>query len=255
MALPDRRAPPAYDRVVSVSLYNGGLVGAVDGERRPRVVDDGNWSLQGSSEGPEYRALALYVQGRDGPVFGYRPPAQREPFQQSLQHPGVFTRPELLGWRGDPLEPGAVCELIVTGGNRYVGWGDTAGEDWMEWGSRDPRDASVTVVATSGPLAVPRISGPLPPPPPDDDVPQDRRLELDPRLPEIGDNALAELRLAKASYEQWRAANPAEAKQVIAYLAALANGESPAPPALSTRKGRGIVAMLQAAAASIGRLP
>ena len=239
--------------IVSVSLYNGGLVGAIDDQRRPRITDDGNWSLQGTSEGPGYRALAVYVGGVSdaGLVFGYRPSAQREPFEQAVQRKGVFTREGLLAWRGPQLRPGDVCEMILTGGSRYVGWGDTAGQDWMEWGSRDPRDASRTVVATTGPLKVGGSAPPPPPPPP----PGDRRLQLDKRLPAIRDEALKEMRLAQASWDAWYRSNPDERRKALAYLAALADGKSPAPPKLATHRGRAVVALLRAAAGSVGRLP
>lgn len=145
---------------MSASLYNGGLVGAIDAERRPRIADDGNWAMQGTSEGPAYRSLALYV--GDAMVFGYRPEAQRAPFAQDVHREGVFTRAELLEWRGPVLLPGQVCEMILKGGNRYLGWGDTAGEDWMEWASLSPVTLQ-PVVATTGRITVPSTIPPADP--------------------------------------------------------------------------------------------
>lgn len=142
---------------MSASLYNGGLVGAIDAERRPRIADDGNWAMQGTSEGPAYRSLALYV--GEALVYGYRPEPQREPFADAVRREGVFTREELLQWRGPQLVAGQVCEMILKGGNRYLGWGDTAGEDWMEWASLSPVTLQ-PVVATTGRITVPSTQPP-----------------------------------------------------------------------------------------------
>jgi hypothetical protein len=78
---------------------------------------------------------------------------------------------------------------------------------------------------------------------------------LDPRMQEIRINTLAELKAAKASYNDWKTGNPGEAVKVEQYLAKIANGEKPQPPALATHRGRGIVGVLQAGAATIGQLP
>jgi hypothetical protein len=78
---------------------------------------------------------------------------------------------------------------------------------------------------------------------------------LDPRLLEIRDNTLTELKAAKASYDIWKTGNSGEAAKVDQYLAGIANGQKAEPPNLKTHKGRGIVGLLQAGAATIGRLP
>jgi hypothetical protein len=79
--------------------------------------------------------------------------------------------------------------------------------------------------------------------------------KLDPRMQEIRTNTLTELKAAKASYNDWKAGNPGEAAKVEQYLAKIANGEKPQPPGLATHRGRGIVGVLQAGAATIGQLP
>ena len=79
--------------------------------------------------------------------------------------------------------------------------------------------------------------------------------KLDPRMQEIRVNTLTELKAAKASYTDWKNGNPGEAAKVEQYLAKIANGERPQPPALGTHRGRGIVGVLQAGAAAIGQLP
>lgn len=78
---------------------------------------------------------------------------------------------------------------------------------------------------------------------------------LDPRMQEIRVNTLTELKAAKASYADWKNGNPGEAAKVEQYLAKIANGERPQPPSLGTHRGRGIVGVLQAGAATIGQLP
>jgi hypothetical protein len=79
--------------------------------------------------------------------------------------------------------------------------------------------------------------------------------KLDARMQEIRVNTLAELKAAKASFTNWKTTNPGEAAKVEQYLAKIANGEKPQPPALATHRGRGIVGVLQAGAATIGQLP
>jgi hypothetical protein len=78
---------------------------------------------------------------------------------------------------------------------------------------------------------------------------------LDPRMQEIRINTLTELKAAKASYADWKNGNPGEAAKVEQYLAKIANGERPQPPSLGTHRGRGVVGVLQAGAATIGQLP
>lgn len=228
---------------MSASIYNGGLIGSITADRRPYIRDDGNWSLQGQpvGEGPAFRTLLLDVNGRS--VYGYLPTGPRDPYAEAVTRQGVFTRSDLLAWRGPQLQPGDTAEMTLKGGNRYLGWGDTAGEDWMEYGSQDPVDASRTIHVTTGALLVP--GEPLPPPVAD--MPNPWRT--------IRANGLAEETLATATFEKWRAANPKEYAAIEAYLAAIANGKTVPPPSLRTHRGRAVCAILQGGAATFGRLP
>lgn len=219
---------------MSHPLYNGGLVGALTDDLRPRLADDGNWSLQGTSEQPTHRSLFLLVNGV--PVFGFYPTWISEPFQTAIDRPGCFTRRRALEWVGPTqLRPGDGWEIRMKAGVRYVGWADSAGQDAMEWGSGDPRDSGAAdLLATTGLLIVPGLSG----------SPQPQPL-----LEKLAETAAAvevEMGLATAkSFAGWKADNPGEAAAVTDYLGAVLFGERPAPPDLKTHVGRALSGVAQ----------
>lgn len=152
--------------------------------------------MQGTSEQPAYRSLALYVNGAES--WGYRPTAQRETFSTAVQRQGVFLRADLLAWRGPQIAPGSQVEMILVGGNgpsRDPYWDPNAPE-WMEWGSASPTDASQTVLATTGLMTVPEDASP----PPQPNLAKDARVHH------------AASTLGKKAIESWRKANPGEAR-------------------------------------------
>lgn len=130
------------------------MVGALTPERRPYILDDGNWSMQGTPESPTHRSVSLVVDGTE--MFGFYPTWQRENYSQALARPGCFLRADALAWRGDPLAPGQMFEIFLKAGWRhnYGPQGDDPG-DYMEWGSGDPTDAAHELVATTGIMTVP----------------------------------------------------------------------------------------------------
>lgn len=203
-----------------------------------RVTNDPGFTSD-NGDGCPYRAVLL----RGPLLYGRDVPQTTRPDEH---WPGRFTsREAFAAWRL-PV-PAGTYTLIVWGGSYFTGWGDHP-EDAIEWGNND---------GGNNPDGVPRVNavtftvaGQTPPPPTGD-----RRLELDPRLPVIRDNTLAEFAAARAPFLAWAGANPNEYAKVQAYLAAVADGESPAPPSLKSHKGRGLVGLLQAGAATIGRLP
>src|SRR5581483_3641301 len=56
-----------------------------------------------------------------------------------------------------------------------------------------------------------------------------------------------QLRKQGSVYRSWASSNPREAQRLDAYVAAIGAGQTPAPPAMSTLEGRGIVQILAAA--------
>ena len=94
---------------------------------------------------------------------------------------------------------------------------------------------------------------PRPQTPEPEPEPEPAHAALDPRLLQIRHDTLVELKAAKASYNDWKTKNPGEAAKVEQYLAGIANGQKAAPPNLATHKGRGIIGVLQAGAATIGQ--
>lgn len=222
---------------MSRSIYNGGLVGEITPEGRPRIADDGNWSLQGnpSGEGPAWRSILLIVNGSE--AFGYRPAGQREPYAQATSREGVFTRANLLGWLGPVLAPGAKVEMILVGGDRYLGWGDTAGEDWMEWGSQNPTDASKTVLATTGILTVP--GSPEPPPDQPQEPPPPISDEWVIEVEEMVANVEVEMSLATSKDpEKWITQNPKEAADILRIVVYRAFDKPYTPAQLKSHRGR-----------------
>lgn len=160
-----------------------------------------------------------------------------------------------FGWNEFELYAFAVGKqavVFVYGGSRvryFTADGKLSYDGW-EWGRLIP--AKHDAPAKSSPLTIAAFSEPEPIPSPPSG---DRRLELDPRVPEIRDNTREELRLATATFVKWRDANPREYGWVLQYLSDLADGFATVPPSLATHKGRGIIGLLQAAAATVGRLP
>lgn len=159
-----------------------------------------------------------------------------------------FTRAGLAAARFDVPANGIIR---VYGGSLFQPWVPGQEGPFIEWSADDhgknpsgrPR---VNEVAFSAPAQTP----PEPP-----SQPADRRLELDPRLPQIKDDTRAELQAARATYLAWAGDNPREFAAVVQYLAAIADNTPMAPPNLRTHKGRGLVGLLQAGAATVGRLP
>lgn len=203
-----------------------------------RVAADPGFSSD-NGDGCPYRSVLLR-----GPVlFGRDAPPRTNPDER---WPGFFdTRDALAQWRL-PLVDGTYT-LIVDAGTLFTPWVPGQEGPFIEWNNDDlGQNPSGSPIVNAVTFTVAATVPPPPPPPPSG---------LDPRLPEIAANTLAELGQARAPFIAWAGANPKEYAQVQAYLAAVADGLSPAPPSLKTHKGRAVVGLLQAAAATVGRLP
>lgn len=199
-----------------------------------RVTNDPGFTSD-NGDGCPYRSVLLR-----GPVLYGRDPGKRTRATDPAWAGYFPTRQELAAWRL-PIVPGTYT-LIVWGGSYFRGWGDVP-DDYLEWGADDGGNNPSGQTRVNAVTFT--VQGSTPPPP----------SGLDPRLSQIRDATLAEFGQAKATFLTWAGANPKEYAAVLAYIAAIADDEKVAPPSLKSHKGRGIIGLLQAGAATIGRLP
>jgi hypothetical protein len=216
---------------MSHPLYNGGLLGAMTSDNRPYVIDDGNWSMQGTPENPAYRSISLLVDGAE--VFGFYPTALDEPFQQAVERQGCFLRADALAWRGPQLAQGQSWEIKMKAGNRYVGWGDSLGQDKMEWGSGDPVNASRELLATTGVIVVGT------PPPPNGGGGGGGGSSVCDGMAEMADNIRAEQQAMTATDpEAWIKQNQGEANEILRLIVYAAFSKDYPAKELKSHAGR-----------------
>lgn len=209
-----------------------------------RVTQDPGFDSD-NGDGCPYRSVYVYSITDD--VYGVPPSRRTVPGEGWW---GFFPSRQALAELRLPIAPGQYT-VRVYGGSLFTPWVPGQEGPFIEWGYTDLGQNPSGVSILNQVVVNVSEAGDVPPPP----AGGDRRLELDARLPEIRDNTLAEHAQAKASWTNWAGANRLELDAVIDYLADLANGFTPPPPSLKTHKGRAIIGLLQAGAATIGRLP
>lgn len=167
-----------------------------------RVVDDGDFFTQ-EGVSPPYRCVAILTGNTVvfGSHLGTRASVTTDfaRFERG-ELPGAGTREQVAAFR-IPLGPDTYTWLVWAG-VRYVGWGDNAGVDKVEWGNYDLSNPSR--VAT-GSLVVADTGAPPPPPPAVSDP--------FPWMPHLS-NARDDLELAVAAYTVKKGGS-AEARRVL----------------------------------------
>lgn len=168
-----------------------------------RLVDDGDFFTQ-EGVSPPYRCVAIIHNGAVvfGSNLGTRASVTTDyaKFERG-ELPGAGTREQVNAFR-IPLGPGTYTWLVWAG-VRYLGWGDNAGVDKVEWGNYDLTNPSR--VAT-GSLVIP-ASAPVPTDPPPSET------DPFPWMPHLS-NARDDLELAVAAYNVKRGVEP-DARRIL----------------------------------------